>query len=519
MHTLRTRLLALTDVLSAAVLTTLLVGTTLAFGGATWWARLAIAALTALLSILALLRIPLEGAWALNKSPILPLGLLALILAAVQLVPLPPAIAARLSPRSRSLHAEGALPELVKADDPDAAPAEPLDIRSAATVDRPATLRWLLGATACLALFAVASHATDRLGRLRLIWGSVVAAFALNTAIVLVQLAGGAGGLYGAIEPGKGSALAPTHDDLLSVPNTTRLRPVGEDGAWALPRGGRPFLVGSLMGGPEAYLALGSLALPLGLALTLQMFAPRGSREGLAVRLRQSGQGGIAFFLVAAITAGAGLVGLLGGPFLAPIFAVGLLIAGLPGARASGLRWPAVALTGLALLGLAAGVLLGEAGGRPAGVKALGSASDWHGPAGVWSEARWIARDFPIVGAGLGSFPTIHASYKQTDPGATTAGSSLLQWWAEAGAVGLAILALGALWALARLPGAIRNVGSADRMLAFGMLGAVGGFSLLSAVHWTVELAAVALAAVAVLGTCDRWLAGGTDLFVEHLSP
>ncbi len=80
---------------------------------------------------------------------------------------------------------------------------------------------------------------------------------------------------------------------------------------------------------------------------------------------------------------------------------------------------------------------------------------------------------------------------------------------------GLVLVALGALWCLWRLPGALKRVGTADRALAFGLLGAVVGFGLFSVLHWTIELAAVALAASAVAGTCNRWLAGGTDLFVE----
>ncbi len=515
--TLRTRLLTLTDFLVAALLATLIVGTTLAFGGATWWARPAVAALVAALTVLAMLRIPLQGAWQLNKSPMLPLGVLALLLAAVQLAPLPPAVSVAISPRSQALYSRGVLPELAWADDPDVLLPTPADVRSPATVDRPATVRWLLGASACLAVFAVVSHATDRLGRLRLVWGSIVAAFALNTAIGLVQLVGGAGGLYGAIEPGKGSAFAPTHDDLLATPNATTLRVAGEgDSGWALPRGDRPFLVGSLMGGPGAYLALGMLAMPLGLALTLQLLAPRGSREALGERLRQSGQGGLAFSLVASTVAGALMVGLLGGPWLAAPFALGLVLAGIPGGKAAGQRRVAVAITGLALLALIGGVLVGESGGRPRGVEPPANLAGWSAACGVWRETLEIARDFPLVGAGLGSFATIHSSYKATDAGTTTAGSSLLQWWAEAGVVGLSILGLGALWVLIRLPLVLRKVGSADRSLAFGLVGAVVGFAILSAVRWTVELAAVALAASAVLGTCDRWLAGGTDLFVDQ---
>ena len=60
-----------------------------------------------------------------------------------------------------------------------------------------------------------------------------------------------------------------------------------------------------------------------------------------------------------------------------------------------------------------------------------------------------------------------------------------------------------------------RRVGSADRAMACGLVASAACFGGFAAVHWAVELPAVALSACAVLGTMDRWLSGGTDLFVE----
>jgi O-antigen ligase len=117
---------------------------------------------------------------------------------------------------------------------------------------------------------------------------------------------------------------------------------------------------------------------------------------------------------------------------------------------------------------------------------------------------------------GFGSFAAVGPYYKSDDAASTTAMSSFLQWWAESGAVGLGLIGIAALWGLIRLPGAMRRVGSADRALAFGLVGAAGCFAMVSVVHWTIELPAVALAASAVAGTCHRWLAGGTDLFVPR---
>jgi hypothetical protein len=94
--------------------------------------------------------------------------------------------------------------------------------------------------------------------------------------------------------------------------------------------------------------------------------------------------------------------------------------------------------------------------------------------------------------------------------------SSLLQWGVESGSIGLALLGAMVVWSLWRLRGAVLRVGTADRTLAFGLIGAALGFGLWSAVHWAVELPAVAISASALGGTWNRWLAGGTDLFVDR---
>src|SRR5437763_1473962 len=85
----------------------LVVRATLAFGGAVWWARPAIAALTFAMAACWLARALLEGTWRVLKSPMAPLGVLGLLLAMAQLVPLPAALAGRISPRSHAAYARG----------------------------------------------------------------------------------------------------------------------------------------------------------------------------------------------------------------------------------------------------------------------------------------------------------------------------------------------------------------------------------------------------------------------------
>ncbi len=518
--TLRIRLLRAVEAALGGLLAAAVAGTALAFGGAVWWWRPALGALATLLVLAWLVDVALRRSWRVLASPLFALGTLALALAAAQLAPLPATVAEALSPGARAWHARGVLPALARNDDPESPLPVPLGARSPATLDRPATLRWLVGGLALLAVFGVAAQFADRLGRTYLVWGSVVGAFFLMGAVAVVQLAGDLPGLYGFVEAGSGRSWAPSTADLMATPNSAVLRPTAADPGgigWAQWRPDRPFGAGGMMGGPGALIALGTLALPLALGLALQLAAPRGGRATLAERLRESGRTGPFLLLVGGAIVGAGLVGLLGGPWLAAPAAIGLALAGLPAALGTGLPKLATALLVAALLAMAAGVGLGRIGAwsEASPASPLADRGGLDESRAVWGDAARIGRDYPAVGAGLGSFAAVHPSYKGRDAASTTARSTLLQLWAEGGAVGIGLLALASLWCLARLPGAWRRVGTADRPLAAALGGAVAGLGLLATIHWTVELPAVAVAAAAVLGTLDRWLAGGTDLFVE----
>jgi hypothetical protein len=518
---LRLRLLQATDRLVCAVLATLLVGTTLAFGGGAWWGRPFVAALAAAFVLLGTVRIVLEGRLRVLKSPLAFFGLLAIALAAAQLAPLPPKAARLLSPHSREVYSQGVLPSHALADDPEAELPEPAGSRSPVTLDRPATLRWLAGAVVCLALFWGVSHFADRLGRLYLVWGSIVTAFAVNTVFAFVQVVCRANGLFGFITPGQGPKWAPSGADLLNAPGSTVLRGLADGTAaglpaWATLAPERPFVLGSLLGGPAAYLALGSIGLPLTLAMTLQIMAPRGSRETLSARLGESGQGSLVLLLACLLVAGGLLVGVVAGPYLSVPFLAALLLVGVPGAWPTGLRWSGLGMTLLVLLAIGLGVGCGEWSARNPGVLAPVRLPGLAASVGVWADTWKIIRDFPVLGTGLGSFASVYPYYKSHDASHTTALSTLAQWVSETGLIGLALLVAAGLWSLSRLPEAVRRVGSADRALVFGLIGAAVGFSLYATVHWTVELAAVALCVSALGGTWNRWLAGGTDLFVER---
>jgi hypothetical protein len=270
------------------------------------------------------------------------------------------------------------------------------------------------------------------------------------------------------------------------------------------------------MGGSGAYLALGMIALPLALSLLFQLLAPRGSLEPLMSRLASSGQGSLIGLLVGMLVASTLVTGFLAGPLFSVPFAIVLIVVGLPASWKTGLGGVASTLTGICVTCLALGAV---------GAVTWAEMKDWPPPVHpervattlhVWQDARAIVADFPLLGVGLGSFSAVHPYYKTLDESLTTAMSSLLQWCVEAGAAGLVLVGVGAFWSVRRLRPAFRAVGTADRSLAFGLIGAAVGFGIFSVVHWTVELPSVALAASAIGGTGNRWLAGGTDLFVEH---
>jgi hypothetical protein len=520
---LRPGLLLVSDRVVALALVVLIFGSAVCFGGAVWWFRVVVAAVALVLVGTRLAQQLLAGRVPFLKSPLFLLGLLALALGLLQLVPLPSGLARKISPAARDVYSFGTIPAMARADLPSVRLDLPASARSPATLDRAATLRWLIGAAVCLGIFWAVTHFADRLGRLYLVWGSIVAAFVLNAALALVQIVGQADGLYGFLQPGIAPVWAPSQDDLLEAPSTAVLRRLGPpsaatQGTPAFERialvPNKSFLFGTMMGGAGAFLAMASLALPLALAIVLHVISPRGSRESLAYRLQHTGHGGLTVLLLVMLVVSTFLVGLMAGPWFCLPFALGMAVVGLP--RAAGSRWLSIGLLSLLCASLGVGASLAVAwplvvGGQPPFATVSGEFARL-----IWTESLPLVREFPLVGTGLGSFRTIYPYVKTHDASLTTAMSSFLQCAVESGAAGIGILAVAAFWCLFRMPVCLKRVGSADRTLAYGLIGAALGFTLWSVVHWTVELPAVAISASALGGTWNRWLAGGTDLFVER---
>ncbi|MHB1556977.1 MAG: O-antigen ligase family protein [Isosphaeraceae bacterium] len=520
---LRERILAAMERMQGAALIALVAGSGLCFGGAVWWFPAALALLAFAAVAIRLAQFAALGRFLILKSPLTFLWILALGLGVAQSLALPGPLARRVSPAAHEIWTTGGWSALARQDDPDASPAPAAEIRSPATVDRAATLRWLMIAAACLAVFWAASHHVDRLGRLYCLLGCVVGIFLINTALGIVQLGGGAEGLYGMMIPGSGPAWGPTADDLLESPAPAALRRVGvpeRDGGPPIERlaavADRPVLIGTMMGGPDAVLAMGSMALPLGLGILLHLLSPRGSRESLGDRLGRTGLGSLSALMVVLLATGSFLAGMMAGPRFSLPFAAAVVMVGLPGVISPTVRWLSLGLTMLLLASLGLGAAAVDALPAYLDVRAPVMPISWEGTQRLWSECLPIVRDFPILGTGFGTFPTIHAYFKTQDLPSGPAMSSLLQGLVESGWSGVALAALAGLWMFVRLPSSVKRVGTADRVLAHGLIGAAVGFTLWSVLHWTVELPAVAISASALGGTCNRWLAGGTDLFVDR---
>ena len=498
----------------------------MSFGGAVWWFTILLSVTVLVLVLTKLTQHLLLGRFFILRSPLTLLGFLVLTLAVFQLAPLPVSLARLLSPMAHDAYARSVLPSIVSRDDPEVKLPEPLPIRSPASVDRPATLRWLVLASACLGIFWVTSHFTDRLERLYLVWGLIIASFVLNTAFAAVQLTNRHTGLYGMFLPGNGPMWAPSLDDALSAPTLTVLKNLPEtkrEESGLSIKSARvvlvpviPFLFGTLMGGAGAFLAIGALAMPLALGIVFHLALPRGGREQLSERLGRSSRGSLLVLLMGFMFVAVIVIGLTSGLWYCLPICVGLLIVIVPGLRRSDAQLLTMAIAVLLSGGLASGVAFRAWWPSFLGDDIAVGLADSRISRPLWSTCWEICREFPLVGTGMGTFSSIYPYYKTMYISSTTGMSTLLQWSVEAGSIGVGLLVIGGCWSLIKLPGGISRVRPVDRPLIYGLIGAAMSFGILAAIHWTIELNAVAISASALGGIWNRWLAGGTDLFVER---
>ena len=257
------------------------------------------------------------------------------------------------------------------------------------------------------------------------------------------------------------------------------------------------------------------MALPLALSLVLHLSASRGSRLGLVDRLNEARTTSLVASLSIIVLISAFLVGLFARPWLLFPFAVGTFAASLAAAwdgDSPKLAWSMVLVLALAVF---SGVLVRQRAFGSVDHPLNASRDDLASSSRSWKIAASMIKAYPLVGVGLGGYSSAEPYFKNDAVSTNVAQSSLLQWIAETGAPGAALLCILLWWSIAKLPEALKSVGAADRRLAFGVAAAGLGAFLFAAVHWSVESVPVALSASLLAGIWHRWSCGATDLFVD----
>src|SRR5262245_61886367 len=183
------------DRVVAMVLAITTAGSILCFGGQVWWYPLALAACASLVTLATISRWLIAARGEVPRSPWILIGICMLIIALIQITPLPLHPASGLSPRG-----SGALARLdaqatgAVRDDPVLVPESQGQVVLSA--DRSATLRCMTHGLALFAIFCVVATSTDRIQRTKLVWNSLIAGFLLTTAVAVLQLFGESPGAY-----------------------------------------------------------------------------------------------------------------------------------------------------------------------------------------------------------------------------------------------------------------------------------------------------------------------------------
>ena len=270
---LRPRILLATDRVLAAAVVALVLGSAVCFGGAVWWFRPAVAVLGFLLAGTKLAQLLIQGRMPFLKSPLTLLGLLALALGrACSLFPCRRRWLAGSRPSRRRSIRIGVLAE-AGADRPSRGRAGRAGSGPVAGDARPRRDSALAGGSRCLP--------GDLLGRLafRGSAGAAVPGVGKRRGGVPAQCGARAGAdrrpgrrVVRFLRPGQAPIWAPSLDDLLESPSHSGPAPLERSPAATGPAPAlepmavvpeQPFWFGTMMGGAGAFLAFGSLALPL----------------------------------------------------------------------------------------------------------------------------------------------------------------------------------------------------------------------------------------------------------------
>jgi len=124
----------------------------------------------------------------------------------------------------------------------------------------------------------------------------------------------------------------------------------------------------------------------------------------------------------------------------------------------------------------------------------------------IWSQTVAMTRAFPLVGAGLGTFPSVFPAFRTTGEGTFLdhAHSDYLELAAEVGALGCLIVLAGGLFVLVSLAGR-RPASETQSHLGYAVLTAVVALAIHSLTDFNLAIPSNALALAVLLGLTLRW--------------
>jgi O-antigen ligase len=120
----------------------------------------------------------------------------------------------------------------------------------------------------------------------------------------------------------------------------------------------------------------------------------------------------------------------------------------------------------------------------------------YHGRLSVWSATLRIAKDFPLAGTGLGTFPFVYPVYKSenTDLKYTEAHNDYLQIFSETGMIGAGLLLLFGILAMGKALRLIRRAGPRSlTAIRIGALTSCFGLLLHSVTDFNLQIPSNAL--------------------------
>ncbi|MFM7127907.1 MAG: hypothetical protein ACKO0V_00945 [bacterium] len=488
------------------------------FGGVAWWfAPLAVLGVGVSLAA-GIVRIGWKRDRLFLASPLLFLALGLCAWAVVQLLPLPQAIVARLSPTSSQVYAHGQAPIKLTAETTGENQPAPAGSRIALSLNRPEGLRRLVLLASGVGVFWFFGKWTDRQSKLIVLLAIVAMLGAINSVAVGLQMLDGSPGLMGLFQPDQQLVIGPGWVDISRSPHFSTPRAIKNEqssGVWAIHEPSATGLVGIIPGGLVSTVCLASISLPVMLGCLCFMAQRRGSRLDLLERLRDRGYQGLSLVLVLSMVISSFLLGLSGRWFAILPALAGLMIVGLFAIKADLERYFVVISLVFPALGLCAGFL----------PRAVWNHSREFGFERIWTDLStfdtWLSDSLALwrfsgwTGLGLGAYSDTVAFWQHAPVHASSAPSGIMQMLIELGLPMAAALGLASLWILWRSLRTIFRTSPEHRCLMGAVLGGCVSIAMawLLLPGWNVPI--LVLLSAAMAGLADRTLCGARDLFVE----